>query len=165
MAIVVEDGTGLADANSYASLAELETYAEHRIDISTYSDTLKENALIVATLDWVDGQHSFIYEPSTTTQALKFPVEIDGEDVVPQAVKNATMKAALLQLQGLLMVDLTSINVAGTIESESKSIGTLEKSTKYKSGTAQRYGRVLPPELERLLYPYTGGGMGQAARL
>ena len=165
MTIVVEDGTGLSSAVSYASVTELATYATHRLDIASYSTAQKEAALVIASIDWLDGQHSFIYEPSTTTQALKFPVDIDEEATLPQAVKNATMKAALLHLQGLLLVDLTGLNVAGSIESEDKKLGPLEKSVKYKSGTAQRYSRVLPAELERLLYPYTGGGMGQAVRL
>lgn len=166
MAFVVEDGTGVDGANSYASVAELDAYAEYRIDPTTYASyTLeqKESALVVASSDWVDGQHSFRGYSLSETQGLHFPTD---EDELPQAVKNAAMKAALLQLQGLLLVDLSSVSVSGEVESESKSVGPLSKSVTYRSGSSQRYYRILPKDLTNLLRPYLlASGLGVVYRL
>lgn len=162
MAITVETGAGISGANSYASVAELDSFAVHRLDLTDYTEAQKESALVIASMDWLDGQHSFRSGPETDTQGLFFPTKEDG---YPAAIKTATLKAALLQLQGLLMVDLTTISTSGSIESESKSVGPLSKSVTYKSGTAQRYARVLPADLERLLTPYLLGGRGMTYRL
>ena len=162
MTIIVEDGTGVVGADSYASVSDLDTYATHRLDLTDYTTADKESALVIASVDWVDGQHTFRGEPLTEGQGLHFPTDRDG---LPLAVKNAAMKAALLQLQGLLMVDLTAISTTGAVESESKSVGPLSKSVSYREGTAQRYSRVLPADLEKLLRPYLAGGIGFTKRL
>lgn len=163
MAIIVEDGSGVTDANSYASVTDLDAYATHRLDLSGYSTDQKEAALVVASADWVDGHHSFRGEKLVSTQGLKFPTD---EDALPADVVTAALKAAMLQLQGLLLVDLSTVSTAGEVESESKSLGTLSKSASYRAGTAQVYGRVLPKDLTSLLKPYLAtGGLGVVYRL
>lgn len=166
MAFIVENGTGVTGANSYASVAELDAYAEYRIDATQYADYTepqKEAALVVASSDWLDGQHTFRSEPLTETQGLFFPTV---EDEFPEDIKKAAMKAALLQLQGLLLVDLSLVSVSGEVESESKSVGPLSKSVSYRSGSSQRYARVLPSDLTNLLRPYLlAGGLGVVYRL
>lgn len=165
MTIVVEDGSGVPGAQSYASVAELDAYAVYRLDLTNYNTAQKEAALVIASTDWMDGTHTFRSEPLTTDQGLFFPTVQDG---FPTAIKTAALKAALLQLQGLLMVDLTKISQSGAIESESKSVGPLSKSVTYKSGTAQLYARILPADLTNLLKPYlspSGGGLGVSYRV
>jgi hypothetical protein len=161
MAFIVEDGGGIASANSYASVAELNAYAEFRFDLTAYTNTQKEAALVVASSDWIDGYHSFRSESLTETQGLFFPTLLDA---LPYAVKEASMKAALLQLRGLLLVDLSTLNVNGSVESESKSVGPLSKSATYKKGSAQRYSRVLPTDLTNLLNPYLLAGCSSIGR-
>lgn len=168
MAITVEDGSGVTGANSYALVAELDAYAVHRLDITGYTEAQKESALVIASADWVDGQHTFAGESLTETQGLFFPIEVysDDEDEFPADIKTAALKAALLQLQGLLLVDLTGVSVSGEVESEAKSVGPLSKSVSYRSGTAQRYSRILPRDLTNLLRPYLlASGMGVTYRL
>jgi hypothetical protein len=163
MAITVEDGTGVTGANSYASVAALDAYAVHRLSLTAYNTAAKESALVIASMDWVDGQHTFRGESLTDTQGLFFPTE---DDDLPADIVTATLKAALLQLQGLLLVDLTSISTSGEVESESKSVGSLSKSTTYRSGSSQRYSRILPRDLTSLLWPYLlANGMGVTYRL
>lgn len=164
MAFTVEDGTGITGANSYATVAELDAYSEFRLDINAYTTIQKQSALVVASVDWVDGEHDMRYLPLTETQGLKLPDTY--HDGIPQRFKDAVMKAALLQLQGYLKVDLATISTDGEIESESKSLGDLKKSVTYRRGSTQRYFRVLPPDLERSLQPYiNGGGLGAVYRV
>lgn len=162
MAIIVEDGTGVVGANSYSSVAALDAYAVHRLDLSGYTTAQKEAALVIASSDWLDGEHSLRGEPVNEDQGLHFPTDKDG---FPKDIKTAAMKATLLELQGLLRVDLTTISTTGAVESEAKSVGPLSKSTTYRAGTEQRYSRVLPSDLTRLLWPYIVGGRGFTVRM
>lgn len=167
MAFIVETGQGIDGANSYASVEELDDYAQYRIDpvaYAEYTPEQKESALVIASSDWLDGQHRFRSYSVSETQGLHFPTTQDG---LPAQIKTAAMKAALLQLQGLLMVDLAGISTTGEVQSESKSVGSLSKSVTYASGTSQRYYRVLPKDLTNLLRPYYGSydGLGVVHRL
>lgn len=163
MAIIVEDGTGITNADSYASVADLDAYATHRLDVSGYSTAQKEAALVIASADWLDGYHNFRGDKLVSTQGLHFPTD---EDAFPDAIVTAALKAALLQLQGLLLVDLSSVSQSGDVESESKSLGSLSKSVTYKSGTARTYSRTIPKDLTGIIRPYfEAGTLGVTYRL
>lgn len=164
MAIVVETGEGLPNAQAYVDAAYLDAWMAERGYVTTATLEAKEAALVVSAKDWIDGQHEFANEKLTTTQALEFPRTVFG---FPEDIKKANAQAAYLQLNGALLVDTGSISTSGVVESESKSVGPLSKSVKYKSGTAQMYGRILPKQLTNLLKPYlaNGGGLGVAYRV
>lgn len=164
MAIVVEDGTGLSNAQCYCDVAYLNAWMVERGYTTAATDQQKEAALVVAAKDWIDGQHEFANEKLTETQALEFPRTVFG---FPEAIKQANANAAYLHLNNALLVDTSAISTSGVVESESKSVGPLSKSVKYKSGTAQIYGRILPAQLTNLLKPYlaNSGGLGVAYRV
>lgn len=152
MTIVAEDGSGLSNAQAYIDAAYLQSYASLRgYDLTAYSEAQQEAAIVIAAQDWIDGQHDFANEKLVSTQALEFPRTVFG---FPDDIKLANAKAAYLQLKGALLVDVSTISTSGTVESESKSVGSLSKSVTYKSGSAQVYGRVLPADLTNLLKPY-----------
>ena len=164
MAIIVENGDGLPNAQAYIDAAYLQSYAAARgYDLSGYTQSQIEAAIIIAAQDWIDGQHSFSHEKLKADQALAFPRTVFG---MPEQIKLANAKAAYLQLKGALLVDTTAINASGIVESESKSVGPLSKSVTYRAGSYQLYGRVLPVDLTNLLLPYQGGGsmMGVVCR-
>jgi hypothetical protein len=108
MGIIVEDGTGLANANSYASAAEAKSYHADRGN-STWAlaeSAVQTSALIKAT-SYVDGRYfgQFLgMYPKQSTQALQWP-RVDAVDWrgyaitgIVQALKNAVFEAALLFL-------------------------------------------------------------------
>lgn len=164
MAIVVEDGTGLSNAQCYCDVAYLSAWMAERGYTTTALEPAKEAALVVSAKDWIDGQHDFANEKLVSTQALEFPRTIFG---LPEDIKRANAQAAYLHLSGALLVDTTAISTAGTVESESKSLGPMSKSVTYKSGSAQIYSRILPKQLTNLLKPYlsNSGGLGVVYRL
>jgi hypothetical protein len=93
---------GAVDANSYASLAEANTYFADGAYISAWEDTdeTQANLLISATrrLD----QESYAGYRMSYTQALKWPrgnVYLDGllipSDTIPQRLKDAVFEMAL----------------------------------------------------------------------
>ena len=95
--IIVEDGTGVAGANSYVTEAELTTYATDRGVTLTGSP----DVLIIQAMDYVEVQ-SFKGEKASETQALEWPrtgVYIDGvlidSDAIPDQLKALEMRVAL----------------------------------------------------------------------
>lgn len=109
MTIVVEDGTGLASANSYVSGDELATYCEDRaITLASSDDDAIEAALVRATAA-IDGGYRMAfpgYRASARDQALEWPrlaaydyegILIDGTSVPPE-VKQATCETAIREL-------------------------------------------------------------------
>ena len=109
MGLVVEDGTGLSNANSYISLADANTYW---IDHGSPSEwdaatTTEKSAALMYATRWLDDNfdwYSYIY---TYTQSLGWPRntyfdnenrQIDGA-TVPQRIKDATCELALYHLK------------------------------------------------------------------
>lgn len=97
MAIIVEDGSIVANANSYTTEAELTTFATDRgITISgTNAD------LLINSMDYLETR-DFKGIKRTRDQALQWPrvdVVVDGyyvdADSIPQDLKNAQMQIAL----------------------------------------------------------------------
>ena len=113
MAFIAEDGTGIADANSYLSVADADSYHSDRGNaLWTGVDAVKEAALIRATAylealyTWTSGIKS------TQAQGLSWPrVWAFGRDGyaltgVPVQVKDATAELALRSLSETLGADL-----------------------------------------------------------
>ena len=102
LTLVVENGTGLTNSNSYATIAEAETYFEAHLYTTVWDIAInKDVALVMATRlldDWIDWEG---YR-ATEEQSLRWPrhdvVDEDGylldSDVVPQFLKNATAELA-----------------------------------------------------------------------
>lgn len=150
MALIVEDGTGLADAETYASLADALTYLTRRqrhTDWAAVSDELKEAYLVTAT-DWIDCRFSYLNGVLVSTQALGFPRT--GGVGLPVAVKNACIELADRARTVSLMPDPTH-DAGGRVLRSAKKVGPIAKETEYASGAIP-----LPafPAVERMLAPY-----------
>lgn len=152
MALIVEDGTGLATAESYASVAYADTYHSDRGNTSwaTLTTGVKEQSLRKAT-DFMEQ----VYRPRwagvrvTSTQALSWPryevPKIDAPgggawpayypyNAVPTEVKNACAELALKAAAGELAPDLdrpTTSETVGPI-SVTYAVGTRE-TVKYRA--------------------------------
>lgn len=144
MALVVEDGTGKADANAYLSLAEANTYQLTYNPTSTTwsaaSDDDKNTAIIQAT-QFLDLVYLFKGLRVRREQALEWPrigcrdrEFLLDSDIVPVPVKNAAAEAALRALSAELMPD---IDEPGRIKRERVKVGSLEKDTEYMVGREQ----------------------------
>ena len=162
--LVVEDGTGLASANSYISLADANTYFEARRNPATWTeadDAAREQALRVGT-DYLDAKYGDMWVGirNTKTQALDWPralaYDLDGypieTDEVPKRLKHATAEMALRYLTAPdeLLPDVAQDDQG--IASESNTVGPISQSISYQGGKAysKRFTTV-----ERLLK--TGG--------
>lgn len=104
MAVIVEDGTGLEDANSYVDEAEARAYAEAR-GIELPADDAEVSAMLIAAMDYLEAQRQRFQGSKTHpgVQALQWPrtgVILDCSyalpgNVIPSELKQAQMALAL----------------------------------------------------------------------
>lgn len=94
MALVIEDGTGVAGANSYITVAEAREFADLRSLFLPLSDADVE-ALIIKAFDYLEGL-DYKGEPANPPQAAEFPrrnLYIQGilfsESSIPYKLKQA----------------------------------------------------------------------------
>jgi hypothetical protein len=158
MALIVEDGTGKADAESYISVADASTYHANRGNTAwaaLASDTLREQALRKAT-DYIEQNYRlrFAGRRVTQEQALSWPrydvLRDDGYyyypgDEVPTEVKNACAELALKASTDELSPDLTQ----GVIREK---VDVLEVEYDKYSPQSPRYTAI-----DRLLSPFLSG--------
>lgn len=97
MALLVENGSGVENANSYVSEAELQQYADDR-GITLTGDL---DQLLIKAMDYLEGL-SFIGIKKTEEQELQWPrryVRIDGyciaNDEIPKELKKAQLAVAI----------------------------------------------------------------------
>lgn len=97
MAIIVENGSIVTNANSYVSEAELAAYATAR-GVTLTGD---QEVLLIKAMDYIEGQN-FKGVKWTRDQPLQWPrndVWLDGylldASSIPQLLKNAQMEAAI----------------------------------------------------------------------
>lgn len=166
MAFVVEDGSGIADANSLASVEDVSAYLTSRNKGEAWDDLDTEvaQAACVSATDYFEAVWGQLLSGSRVsgTQALSLPrtgMMLNGfeveDDVVPTLVINVIAELADRAKDGPLVADI-SAGTGAVIES-SKTVGPITKTTKYSEATARSntsytaVGLMLRPLL-------TGGG-------
>ncbi len=163
MSLIVEDGTVVANAESYLSVADANTYWTAHGAPATWTGTeaVKETALRMATqyLDAVYGGR-WLGERYDEDQVLDWPrerVEVDGvwldETPLPRQLREACAELAhrhLTESGGLL----PDVSTKRDIASESVGVGPISKSTSYV-GSKPEYAKFSMVErlLSRLLWP------------
>lgn len=124
LTITPEDGTGLANANSYVTEAEVDAYAESSLTAATWiaeaDAELKKAAIISASRQLTTAVY-WKGKRATDTQALAFPrseLVVDGveiaDDIVPNPVKDACCEMAI-QLHaknGKVAIDAAEANLS-----------------------------------------------------
>lgn len=139
MAFIVEDGTGVANANSYIDVAWADTYFTDRgnTDWTDASTSAKQVALIRAT-DYIDVTYVFIGIKASSEQGLEWPrsyaIDIYGEELtgIPTILKKAVAETAVRALAGELIEDFDSQGrikrerVEGAVEVEYGGDGALQ---------------------------------------
>ena len=143
MAFVIEDGSGKTDATSYTSVAEADAYHVDYGDPSTWSlltASQKQSALMEGTR-YVDLVYGDRWRGLKTDedQALDWPrafvtdanYKSWGDDVIPQAIKNAVSVLALKAQDEALIEDLED---SGKIKSKSVRVGPVEEEIEFAGG-------------------------------
>lgn len=156
MSLIVEDGTGITDANAYISLAEFKAFATARfVDLDDYEDDQINGAIVIASVDFISVNYDFKGAKLVATQGMTLPTD---EVEITSNIKNATYQSALLSLKGRLFVDTTEININGAISAESKSVGSLSKSVEYAENGRKYTNKYPTTNIDNLLSDYVLGG-------
>jgi hypothetical protein len=166
MTLIVEDGTGLVDAESYVSVAETDTYHLNYNNTSWALASIqnKEVALRKATqyLDSIFLWNGSIY---STSQSLSFPrvniMDLQGrilDKTIPRSLKESTSELALIALtENLNPVTSKSDYV------KRKKVGELEIEYKDGAPSNKQYNAVFNL-LKGLHTGYNGGSQVSLVR-
>jgi hypothetical protein len=154
MALIIEDGTGKADATSFVTRAEYIAYAVARGVVVADADA--SDVDLIKAVDFLLAQ-CWRGDPTVEGQALPFPrtaYDYYGAvrfpvDEVPSAVKRAQMDLALASKSGLSLMP----NFEGGASITREKIGPIE--TEYAEATI--YNSPSFPAVKAALAPYTCG--------
>jgi hypothetical protein len=188
MAFVVEDGTGISNANAYITVAYFRAYFTDRgVDLSALTDD-QVQAYIVRATDFVEKRFGQRYAGTrkTLVQSLGMPrtgIILDGVTISPDAVpamfqmgiaeyaKRASIYAELspdspvpFSREG---TSGSPVPAAGVVTEESKKVGPIEKSVKYADPTTLSTTWAIPayPAADALIEPFlTGSKQGRTIR-
>ena len=162
MALIVEDGTGLANAQSYVSVADADAYFAAKNELGWAGDVaFKEFNLINATtaLDALYGPRYISILRDEVTQSLLWPREqiwdrhsrrING-DQIPTVLKNPQMEMALLTQNGVNL--FPEGNTDNDITSRAVTIGEISDSKTFRTTNKEQATYEGFRELELILWP------------
>ena len=173
MALIVEDGTGLDDANAYITVAYATDYHQLRCNDGWQGPVSEQEAAIIRATEWLDRHYDFQGSrvvigdpgsPSVLPQALAWPREgvrhSDGiavpSDAVPVEVERATAELALITLT----MPLEPTSDEGRVSRRDESIGSVRIAEDFAS--AGTTGAPEIPIVASILRPLlaTGGVFG-----
>lgn len=158
MALIVETGAGLANAESYASVAEATAYFGGRNKADDWDAVDDKEAALRNATDYITQTYSGAWSGfrSRTEQALDWPrVDVPWDDdpsgaypsnAIPAALKRACIELALRAGSGNLIEDLERETLSETVDVISV--------TYAPGGSRQKRYTVA----ERLLRPLLNGG-------
>lgn len=166
MAFVVEDETGLADANAYITVQEYKDYHADRGNSTSGTATALQQAIVKAT-DYMEqrwGQSFLGNKEFKETQALSFPrinlFDRDGVLVVglPTKLKNACAEYAALALTQALFLTVPPDATGLQVTLEKNKVGPIEIEKRFDAGEVTS-NTVKYPEADKWLAEYilTGG--------
>lgn len=165
MALIVEDGTGLADANAYIDVAYADNYFGLR-EIGDWSgDTPVKEAAIIRATDYIGVRwgDKLLGRKLHASQALDFPRQdlwYQGARVtgVPDNVKRATAEYALRALGGELMPDPVVDETGLQVNSRREKVGPIEEEVSYATFASAATLLRPYPAADRLIAIYAVSG-------
>ena len=120
MSLVIENGEGLSNSESYVDESYVNAYFLKR-GINEWASLTNREQLIIRAMDYIENNYTYQGTKLLSTQALQFPRLINGETVYPIAIKNALCELALKANSGDLLQDTGKTTIrekVGTLEIE-----------------------------------------------
>lgn len=164
MALIVEDGTGVAGANGYISVAELDGYWDDR-NVTLSQTTAEKDAAIIIATQYVDLNNKWKGAIAMSDQALDWPrfgVRDDEGRVIasmtiPTQLKNAVAEYAKRQLTAPIQPDVTD---EGALKKVKEKVDVIEVETEYQDNTGGYFGLRSYPLADNYLIGLIRGGVG-----
>lgn len=168
MALVVEDGTGLADADSYVAVADVTSYLTQyhpAADVTTWTalTTAEQERCCRYAARWTDSTYGSRLPGCriNATMARLFP-RLQAQDWEGYAIEDDDVPTCWLQANCEMAFrvgqgddPLADVTESSTVMSESVTVGPITVSEQYQSGknVVKRY-----PVIDRLLSRLFGSG-------
>ncbi len=157
MALIIEDGTGVAGANSYVTLSQIRAYAEARgYELPAVDAELE--AMAIRAMDYLEGRRAdyqgYKTDPAQDLQWPRTDVLIDcapfPSDKIPVELKNAQCQLCIEQLT---MPDLEPSTDGYAIASEKVDVIQVEYATGGRLSGSAMPAQPDYPKVDALLYP------------
>lgn len=146
--LIVEDGTGKVDANSYVSVEEASAYFTLRNRSIQWSSLSAEQQIanLVEATDYIESVYGSRFKgyPKTKEQALSFPRVDSGLADMPRQLKAATFEYAYAAAQGPLLPTPEVDETGQVLLKKVEEVGPVKEETTYQSGGASTVLRVRP---------------------
>lgn len=151
--IIVEDGTGLADANSYVTLQEANDYftVYGQPAWEALDELAREQCLVKAT-QYIDVRWGELIDGARleVDQALVFPrTEVSWIQPLPRQLKVATYEYALRAIEGDLLPDLEQDASGYAIQRRAEQLGPMKEEITF----AIAQGTSVPQRQIYKIYP------------
>ena len=121
MSLIIENGEGLSNSESYVDESYVDAYFLKRGNTEWNSITNKESRIVLA-MDFIENNYTYLGTKLVSTQSLSFPRFVDGETVMPPlSLKSAVCELALKSNSGDLLQDTSKTTIrekVGTLEVE-----------------------------------------------
>lgn len=163
MPFIVEDGTGVADANSLCAVAFADSYFLDRGIVAWAGVTAaKETALVRAT-DYIETRFGLKFRGDVVdvNQALSWPrTDAGADDIVPLGVRKAASEYALRALTTTLAPDPTTDESGRVVASKSEKVGPISETTTFVGSSVVTFKPY--PAADLLIKPWlrsNGGGL------
>lgn len=140
--LVVEDGSGLPNANSYVSLANTDIYfTERNNQVWLAAEGVDKDSALIRATDYVDIMYEFAGVRASAEQALEWPrnnaYDVYGTHLtgVPRVLERVVMELAVRALQQELLPDneysgkIKRERIEGVVEIEYAQSGAFQTPT------------------------------------
>lgn len=159
--IIKEDGTGIANANSYATLAEAETYLEQTGRKSTgawnTAGTDAKSAALISGTDYMDQRNRKRYKGTrfSSAQRLEWPREGVSDELdllldataIPEAIGLAAIEYAFEGVGSSLTPTPVYDDTGREIKSKFEKVDVLEERTVYQDGKPRAFRKYPAADL------------------
>lgn len=165
MSFVVEDGTGIAGANSYTSVAFADAYFAERHNAAwTGDNNAKEGALVRAT-DYIDAKFGsrFLNDRKFDYQILFFP-RTGYTIAIPVILQKACAEYALRALTANLFPDPVVDESGFAVVSKSDTVGPISTSRTYSSAQSSASLTRSYPSADFYMRTLVGSTQGRVYR-
>jgi hypothetical protein len=145
MAFIVEDGTGVSNANSLVSVEFADSYFSDRGNRTWAGTTEEKQAALVRATDYFETRYSNALLSSKTDadQALSFP-RVDYT-LVPAKILKGVSEYAVRALSAALLPDPVSLDSSGrTVKRIRKGLGPLAKDIEYADSSSVKIIKPYP---------------------
>lgn len=131
MSFVVEDGTGLPDANSFVSVEFANDYFQLRRVVDWDGDLEDKQAWLVQATDYISNRFGFKGLKLKSDQALPFPRSGTGFPTMPVNLLKATCEYAVRAKLGPLAPDLVVDETGRAVAAKTEKVGPIEDAITY----------------------------------